>query len=348
MERQRIAAVDMARGGGILAVAAAHMGLIGPVAGPWLYSFYMALFFVLAGYVYGHRPAPFAACLPRLRRLAGSYFGACAVLFALWLPLEPLRRGETARIGPALFSILYGRFYDIGGLLPLTDAVWAGQLWFLTALCTGTALFFALRPLAGQQPWRRAAVLAALLLAAQALRGLPVLLPWCADIAPMTAALLLAGAWLGEADWLTAPGPRRDLPLVPALAAFVLLHDVYDLHMRGYGRFTGPAGPVCAFLAGLGGSMLFMRLCQLLSALPPLRGALAALGRRSLDVLLWHSLWAWGARLLAGHLPAPLSAWAGAWPVRWLLLAAVVGLSLATGTLLRQLWALLAARRRTL
>lgn len=348
MERQRIPAVDMARGGGILAVVAAHMSLLGPSIGPWLFEFYMALFFVLAGYVYGHRPAPFAACLPRLRRLAGSYFGTCAVLFLLWLPLEPLRHGAMERIGPVVLSILYGRFYDIGGILPLTDSIWAGQLWFLTALCTGTALFFALRPLAGQQPWRRAVTLAALLLAAQALRGLPILLPWCVDIAPMTAALLLVGAWLGETDWLTTPGLRRVLPLLPALAAYLLLHDVYDLHMRGYGRFAGPAGPVCTFLAGLGGSMLFMYLCQLFSALPLLRGALGALGRRSLDVLLWHSLWVWCFRMLAGHLPAPLSVWAGTWPAQWLLLVAVVGLCLTTGTLLHRLWTCLTARLRTL
>ena len=308
----------------------------------------MPLFFVLAGYVYGHRQAPFAACLPRLRRLAGNYFGACAVLFLLWLPLDPLRRGGAERIGPALLSIFYGRFYDIGGILPLTDVIWTGQLWFLTALCTGTALFFALRPLAGRQVWRRAAVLTALMLAAQAPRGLPVLLPWCADIAPMTAALMLAGAWLGEADWLTVPGVQRELPLLPALAAYLLLHDVYDLHMRGYGRFAGPAGPVCAFLAGLGGSMLFLRLCGLLGAVPPLRRVLAALGCRSLDVLLWHSLWVWAFRMFAGHLPEPLWILANTRPVQAVLLVVVVGFCLATGAALRRCLAPLAARLRTL
>ena len=45
----RIAALDIARGFAILAVVASHAQLLWAPAAPWIYEFYVPLFFVLAG-----------------------------------------------------------------------------------------------------------------------------------------------------------------------------------------------------------------------------------------------------------------------------------------------------------
>lgn len=291
----RLVYLDIARGGGILLVVLAHAGLLGSALGSWIYEFYMPLFFVIAGCLYGKsRARGVGACLRRVGRLVREYALTCALLFALWLVVYGLR-GHQNEIGRTLYSILYGRFYDPANPR-LADNCWAGQLWFFALMASGSALYFVLRhvgeTLLPTHPLARRAGLVLLLLAAAALlRQTPVLLPWCLDTAPMAALLLFAGSWLGEGHWLELPrSPARTLPLAGALAAYLLLHDTYDLHMRYYGRWPGIAGACCFLAAGLCGSLLFILLCRLAAKIPVVSGALAVVGRNSLPVFEFHIL----------------------------------------------------------
>ena len=237
----RIAALDAARGFAILAVVASHALLLQEPVASWIYEFYVPLFFVLSGYLAspGHE-------VTRIGRMAGKYLGVCGTLFAVWFVMYPLRGEQTDLTGRAVASILYGRFYDTASPL-LVNCCWSGQLWFLTLLCTASALFFALRRLP-DHPAVRIAVLAGLLAAAQLLRAAPVLLPWCVDTAPLGAAYMLAGSWLARRDFARKPFRGWHPALLAAcLAAYLALHDTYDLNLRVYGRFADLRGPA-AFL----------------------------------------------------------------------------------------------------
>jgi fucose 4-O-acetylase-like acetyltransferase len=374
---QRLEYLDVARGAGVLLVVAAHEALLGNAVGPWVFEFYMPLFFVITGYLYGRcglmRTA--ADCKKRTLHFVREYFGVCGVLGAVWLAVYPLRGQETEKLGRVAFSILYGRFIDENNPL-LTDACWTGQLWFLTLMCTAGVLYYLLARLDTGRPARRVLLVCVLLGAAQAMRFVPVLLPWCLDTAPMGALLLLVASWLGEMEKRRqndenkrneAPAAGRDRASEPAratqsagagrslrygaalavlAAVFVLLHDTYDLHLKGYGRFAGMAGTVCFFAAGFSGSLLFLALCRALCRFGPAARLLGGVGRHSLAVLEYHILWLWALDGVFLRLPAALSALPGWGVVRSaLLLTGAAAGSLLTKQVLGRLEARLCARR---
>lgn len=312
---RRIPALDAARGFAILAVVASHALLLPDAIAPWIYEFYVPLFFVLAGYL----AAPGRA-LQRIGRIAGSYFGVCLTLFLLWLAAYPLRGEQTDLIGRAAASILYGRFYDPASSL-LVNCTWSGQLWFCTLLCTASALFFLLRP-AAESPLRLTALLAALVAAAQLLRAAPVLLPWCLDTAPLGAAYMLAGYRLARQDFARTPWRgRHALLLGGCLAVYLLLHDTYDLNLRVYGRFADLRGPVAFFLAGTAGSILCIAACTLLVRLPAVGRVFCLAGQHSMAIFCWHIFWLWVLDALWMRLPTQNSLWRPVYAV--LVLAAV-------------------------
>ena len=306
----RLDFLDAAKGTGVLLVVAAHGCLLQMPWALWIYEFYMPMFFVVSGYLFGRRrlaEQP-AACRRRIGRLVRTYFTGCGILFALWFVLFPLRGKETDRLGKAVFSILYGRMSDAANPM-LADVCWVGPLWFLTLMvCAQLLLTMVLRMDNGTPP-RRCLLAAALLAAAQLLRLPPVLLPWCVDTAPMAALLMLVSAWLGERQALERPFTRRTAAVCLCLAIpYLLLNDTYDLHMRYYGRWQDVRGTLAFFAAGLCGSLLFLMLCRCLAAVPPLFSGLAALGRESMAVFIGHTFLIWVVDSLFLRLPAfPLS-----------------------------------------
>lgn len=306
MTQQRAEYLDMARGAGILLVVAAHGSLLGRTAGPWIYEFYMPLFFIISGYLCGlfNQLADSSTCRKRVGKLAADYFISCSILFLLWFISTPLRKGDFQDVGRVLFSILFGRFYDPANPL-LTDQCWSGQLWFLTSMCTATVLLCLLRTTDRHTPLWRAGITLILLFTAQLLRQTPVLLPWCIDTAPVTALLMWIASWLGDQKFFEQAKPHRYLWLLPiCTAGYVLLHDIYDLHMRIYGRRSDLLGIVSFVLAGLSGSILFLILCKVLCRIRPIRRILSWYGTRSSAIFIWHALWTWGIDLVFCRLPS--------------------------------------------
>lgn len=301
----RITALDAARGFAILAVVASHALLLREPLAPWIYEFYVPLFFVLSGYL-----AASSGVLKRIGHIIGQYFGVCLTLFALWLVMYPLRGEQVDQVGRAAVSILYGRFYDPASTL-LVNCTWSGQLWFLTLLCTASALFFWLRRMV-EKPLQFVVVLAVLMAAAQLLRAAPVLLPWCLDTAPMGAAYMLAGQALARRDFARTPvkGAHKVLLLL-CLVCYLALHDTYDLNLRVYGRFPDLRGPVAFFLAGTAGSILCIALCTLVVRVPLVGKLLVWVGQHSMPVFCWHIFWLWVLDFIWMRLPEEVCAWAG-------------------------------------
>ncbi|MDD4850410.1 MAG: acyltransferase family protein [Gemmiger sp.] len=309
--KTRLVYLDIARGIGILLVVFAHGGLLGAV-GPWVYEFYMPLFFVLTGYLYGKTQPDAPAQKRRLGKLAAEYFTTCGVLFAAWVVLFGLR-GQGGQAPRLLFSIGYGRFIDPANPL-LLDGCWCGQLWFFTLMATGSALYFLLcrlvRRVGDTLPCRL--LVAGGLLGAAALFGAsPLLLPWCLDTAPMAALLLFTGHWLATANWFDGPPTAaRWGVLGGAAVVFILLHDRYDLHMRYYGRFNGLWGALCFYAAGLCGSLLLISFCGWLgrcqaAPLKTVSHGLQYLGKNSMAVFEYHILGIFLLQQLLARLPLP-------------------------------------------
>lgn len=304
--QRRLDFLDVARGGCILLVVAAHARLLPDPGASWIYEFYMPLFFVVAGYLCGRldQLSTPAAAEHRLKKLAGDYFKGSGSLFLLWFVLYPLRKRDFASVGRVMFSILFGRFTDPANPL-LQDACWTGPLWFLTLMVTSQALLFLLLRLDNGTLPRRLLLSAALLAAAQLLRLTPMLFPWCLDTMPMAALLMLVASWFGRARWLEGPWNAAKMAVLAISAAvFVLLHDTYDLHLRYYGRWAGLRGAAAFFGAGFCGSLLFLFLCRLLARLGPLCRLLGAAGRNSLPIFIGHTFLIWAVDGMFLRLPA--------------------------------------------
>lgn len=309
--RHRLEFLDIARGAGVLLVVMSHGGLLHQPAASWIYEFYMPLFFVITGYLSGRKDAASgpAAIRRRLASLIKSYFAGCGALFLLWFVLYPLRGQEWQRIGQAVFSILYGRMTDPANPY-LADVCWTGPMWFLTLMTTAQALLYLVRRWDDGTLTRRALLAAGLLAAAQLLRMMPVLLPWCLDTAPMAALLMLVSGWLAQRRALEGPfSPGTAAACLLLAVPYVLLHDTYDLHLRYYGRWQDLRGTLAFFAAGLCGSLLFLMLCRLTARCTPLAKALGTVGRGSLAVFIGHTWVLWAVDSVFLRLPAfPLSA----------------------------------------
>ena len=234
----RIAALDIARGFAILAVVASHAQLLWAPAAPWIYEFYVPLFFVLAGYLgLGQPSAPAAgtdgaAVFYRLRRAVRDLVRA----------LSPAGRGHRPdRPGGVQRRCTAGSTTPANPVL--VNCLWAGQLWFLTLLVTATALFYLVRRLLGP-PWRLAVALVVLLAAAPAAARHPRCCAWCLDTAPMGRRLHADGPCPGRAGFCPAAVPATAVcPLLIVCAvAYIQRHDTYDLNLRGLRPVRGLAG----------------------------------------------------------------------------------------------------------
>lgn len=119
-----------------------------------------------------------------------------------------------------------------------------------------------------------------------------MLLPWCIDVAPVTTLFMLAGYLIGRKDGFNTPlSWKIGVVDVVCIGMFVVLHDVYDIHMRNYGTQQNVLGILFFTVVALSGSFLVIRISRYLSRIPLVGRGLSYLGENSLSIFLWHILW---------------------------------------------------------
>ena len=272
-EKGRIAWLDAAKGIAIAFVVAAHS-----IGGEWsnvLSPIRMPIFFVAAGFTlnlqkWQNRKYEFFRS--RVERLLIPYF----LLELLFWPIWSVRGMFLPRVGTelppieALGGILGGNSVD----LPLV------ALWFLPCFFLAENIFLWLFP--ADQALGIRSILTALFLSALGYQlGCMEHLPWGLDIALFAQGFILTGRWLRAKGLENLSGIwSLFLPLF-LLAAQGHVNDYFNMAARMYGSY-----PLLAYAAAIGGSILLMRIMQLLvhdaTSFP------AEMGRRSMAIYVLH------------------------------------------------------------
>lgn len=244
--------LDIARGIGLLLVIISHScGL-----SSYLINYYIPLFFVVSGYIYKEGRSYKENIGKKARRLLVPYFGYSAILLAFYALLGRTVQ-ETLHSGA---GVLYSRYclYDTSRY---TDNVYLftvanGAMWYLTAFFVTSLLYHALvdRCLKSRKfLFGTVVVLAA---ATMLLADIPVLLPWSIDLACVGTLFMLAGTFLGRAEYFEKKA--RPLSVLLIFGAYVLLsysNPGINMSVREYGKYQAFSVPLF-ILVGISGSML--------------------------------------------------------------------------------------------
>lgn len=283
--------IDAARAAAVTGILLGHTQVSIPGVSRFFVLFYVAVFFVLSGYLHhsraGERFRDYAA--RRGRRLLVPYFGYSLFLLLFYAAKEAaggrLSGGGLCR---AAFGILYARnrMTPDGAVLL---CVWNAPMWFLPALfVTQLALEGLLRLTGRRRTLFYGLCLAGALGVSGAVSALPVLLPWSLDLLPVSVPLAAAGLFLrekGAAAWLRGRPLWQGLLLAAALAAAasgIAWHNgTVNVSLGQMGRFA-PAGVAAQLLASLS--------VMTLVALRPERlpEGLCLIGRYTLEILCLH------------------------------------------------------------
>jgi fucose 4-O-acetylase-like acetyltransferase len=287
----RVADIDAMKGAGIALVVIGHafVGLLAAGLAPadgWMawthyaiYLFHMPLFFLLSGLFAGRRPAD---APPQFLRWLGL---GLVWPYLLWsvLQLSAIHMAGSAVNTPSELDL-----ERIVALLWLP----ASQYWFLHAL----AMFHVLAYVTARLGWQRAWLPAALLLQAALLwpayrttiiGSYTPYLVWFALGAALTGARFAEG--LG--DWRTRLQGSGWMIAAPVAAIVLFVLQAEDL--RALDVHYKSAATLGAQATGIA---LVVMACAL--AAPPVRGALAWLGRCSMAIFLMHVLVVAGCRIV--------------------------------------------------
>lgn len=292
--------MDVAKGIGIILVLLGHSCGI-PLASAYVNSFYMAMFFVVAGYVWHPSDKGYGQTIARrLKRILIPYFGYNGLLFAYFVARQILAGviggHETATAAEYLQAII-GVFYS-------RNFLWVGReeniyffkllndpVWFLTAMCTASLIFYGIVDKCLKSRKNCVLISAILLGVTMVMSHLPILLPWSLDSAPLYAWYMLCGALLGRTGFFEK---KHSAPQWIGMAAAWLLsvmlqnwNGTANMSVRVYGSHGAASVPAIAFI-GLAGSVMFVYLSRLLCSLKIVERALSYVGRNSLVIMALH------------------------------------------------------------
>lgn len=309
--RNRIPAIDVAKGIGILCIVLGHV-LPNSFVYSVLYAFHVPLFFVLAGLTYHPWADRRSFLLDKVRRLLIPY--AAVSLFSIFLyrvaaHLLSVPAGQ-ARLWPNLLGMLYGNT-NTGWM------AWNRPLWFLPCLFAVLVLTDLCETWLRRQQLRhpqfvRGGIVIVALAFGTLLNSIPGLnLPFQLESAVLLCAFTVSGVMLREsarchrlADQLLAQSPNRLLAwlLPPALLALLMsrLNGHIDIraHMLG-NSFVLMFLAACGFIAVVLAVSYRLSHCKLL----------LRLGQSSMSILLLHKFPILLCQMVLPFTARLLSAW---------------------------------------
>ncbi len=285
MPPSRDPAVSIARGLGIILVVLGHS--FDPFSWYPIYSYHMALFFLLAGYVFNpcHREDPKRYVLARAKRLLAPY---CLynLLFAGLTALAAATLGLWTDLAPFSLRALVFEPLTTGHQFPLYNGGW-----FLVTLFFVQLAYLPLpRVLGGDGPARELAATGLLALAC-------VLVGKGFDLSPIGTQLGKVGFglffyacgrrardWDGLSGWISARG------VTASVVSAVLLSGLGATTAYNLSTMSFPGNPLLVFFTSLSGSLLVFWLARQLAAASRPAGLLVLLGDNTVPIMCLHLL----------------------------------------------------------
>ena len=284
--RTRQIEFDIARGIGVAAVVFCHNGGILLGSG-FITPYFIALFFVIAGYFYKDNS------VKRAKKLGAIY---CQYTFFLFVISFIMQSGRWMH---NLFGALYGRYcfytYDEKpNIIFLTME--NHPLWFLLALCLTTLLFGGLMPKLYTVK-QKVIALIVLVFISWGFTFLPILLPWSLDTISTFVVFMLAGYWMKQYSAFSKFYHFRFKYIIFGILSisYILLKKMnrgINVAVREYGRSIGGGqngllNVIMCILIGVIGSFLCIVVCNAIKNI--FIGKLFAMvGRHTIPILGLH------------------------------------------------------------
>ena len=281
IKRQRIDWLDIAKGLGIIAVVVSHSYCCDLI---WIVmAWYVPVFFVCSGFTLKRKSNYTDFIVKKSKRLLLPYL-FCMVLMTIFNFLSDLFLHQPFDFFRSTVGVLYSRtmLYPMDAevnqlMLPKNTQ----PLWFLTALLASLLLAY---PLLGVVKRKCMMLITALVLMALSylFTFCPILLPWSLDTLPLFVLMVLFGVWIREYEWMKMPWYTYILMLIVYVGMLYFIGDI-NFSVREYGTSL-----LMTVVSALSGSLLLMKLSQMMARIQWLNKPLSILGQHSLYIMCFH------------------------------------------------------------
>lgn len=282
----RFGAVDIAKGILILAVVLSHAWFANSDILGRFFPYAMPAFFFLSGYTYKPGRGYFVNLKKRAVHLILPYilFGiVCNLLYPAYIALS------KAIALPGAVGALWLAFIKADAI----NMLMATPMWFLTALFTGSVIFFAVADLTRDSLWKTAAACTVLIAAAVLISIFKKTnLVWYIDYAPFGAAIMLFGTWCGSKKLFSRLSISGIIIGICCLAAAMALNRFFPGSSKTsvvqYIEGGAWYGVLTAFAIAAAGSVGILCFSRLVDNVPVIRGIFKWLGKNSIWILCIH------------------------------------------------------------
>ncbi|MDA9773407.1 acyltransferase family protein [Saprospiraceae bacterium] len=265
--------VDQARGLAIFMVVWGHNF---PSVEPYIYSFHVPLFFVIAG-MFHPKKITKSTVIKRAKSILIPYFFWASALFVFWFVVGR-KFGESSEISLDPKQNFIGIFYSQGGQ-EFMD--WGIPLWFLPCIFLVFLLFSALQLIKNKVLF----YLSTLLVVACGFMWFPITgihLPWSIDVAMVAISFYVVGN-IFRNQIVEIKKQHQYIALVLFLilhvAAFYFNTEKIDMYRSIYGQ------PWLFYISGLFGALFYMLLLKTI----PILKFLSYLGKHTIVILATHT-----------------------------------------------------------
>lgn len=290
-KQERLAFLDTAKGIGILFVIISH-GCGFPFGGYYLASYYIALFFVISGYLYSQNRTYGQNVIHKVEKLIFPYLKYTLILFLLYVVCG---RFDTWKDSvEAILGALYSRyclFYpaniaDNYQFFHIDNT----PMWFLTAMFVSCLAFYAVIEWCLKSRKCLAMVIILFLTATIAMQQIPILLPWSLDEMFLGAVFMIVGAILAQQHFFQNTWNGKTVIISIFIFLLYLITAYYNtgvnLSIREYGPY-GLLSVILVAILGCTGSISCITISKLAEH-TRVGKWLATMGKDTLPLLAFH------------------------------------------------------------
>lgn len=278
-EKKRFDYIDVAKGIGILAIIAGHLGV--SEINQIVFTFHVPLFFVISGYFLNTKEAFLPFLKKKAKRLLLPYLYTCIVLL-VFTPLTAALAGKKDLVRVVLnflTTALYGAGSPIS-VFPQVDSI--GAIWFLPALFWGLILARFCLENPREKPWRLVVLAAVISLCITT--SSYFWLPFDIQTGGTAALYIAVGYGAGKI------GLFEKKPSPAALAGSAAVWFCFMWGFKSYWLVVNDFGNgIADFLGSLCGVYVVIIVSRMIAnTASPIKKALLFFGKNSLTVLCVH------------------------------------------------------------
>lgn len=296
MKNKRLEYLDIARGISLFFVILSHSKIGIPFASSIFTSCYIAVFFIISGYLSDINSFNLKK---RCKRLIYPYLFYSLVLLLFMTIINVINQKFSIQsFATSIIGIIYSRNtlyypYDMNNNLKLLN-ICNAPLWFFTAMFSASLIYFLFRKIYKKSNKSKIILVITFLFVTYLLSYSPILLPWSFDTAFVFALFLYTGTYLKDNNVIEK---YFNIKFLKKSMIFILLAFIYliliqynngiNLSVREFG-YHGFISIILTFIIGILGSFLFIVVAKIFSKIKLVNSLFISIGKNSVVLFSLH------------------------------------------------------------